>query len=362
MPRGRELGRHRERQVDAGPPSPPRRRPVFGAGPHPGSGGDIDDRPAAPHTLRRGPSAREGRDQVQLEHVPQLRVRGVRERPHAAFVGAAGVVHPDVETTETVDGRLRELLGDVLAQIAGQLDRAAGRARVLARGHACHVGRPARRDDDVRSGIGQRQRDRRTDAAPEPVTTAARPSSRNSITGSSVREPSPATGRAGGGSAGSCSPGRRRTSRPRLRVVRRPFCTASRLNSSWSKTRASEPSDSTAVRHGSSALSRISGTGGRSLAGERGEEKHLHDAAAVIVAVGPEPVGDLVVAAPRVHVREHRQVVAVDEFGVGQLAAPRHRAGRAANGEPPRRVSCGRCCPRAPPASADRPCAGRSGC
>src|SRR5690349_9414342 len=45
---------------------------------------------------------------------------------------------------------------------------------------------------------------------------------------------------------------------------------------------------------------------GRSFAGERGEEQDLHDAAAVVVAVGPEAVGDLVVAAPRVHVREHR--------------------------------------------------------
>ena len=57
----------------------------------------------------------------------------------------------------------------------------------------------------------------------------------------------------------------------------------------------------------------------------------------MIVAVGPEAVGDLVVASPRVHVREHRQVVAVDEFGVRQLLYLVAESVSAAIGEPLRR-------------------------
>jgi hypothetical protein len=51
---------------------------------------------------------------------------------------------------------------------------------------------------------------------------------------------------------------------------------------------------------------------------ERRQQQHLHDRAPVIVAVRPEAVGDLVEPAPRVHVGEHRQEIAVDEFGVGE--------------------------------------------
>jgi hypothetical protein len=80
------------------------------------------------------------------------------------FVGAAGVVHPDVEAPKTVECRLRELLGDVLAQIARQLDGAVP-PRSHSLGHARDVGRAARRDHDVRSRLGERHGDRRTDAS-----------------------------------------------------------------------------------------------------------------------------------------------------------------------------------------------------
>jgi hypothetical protein len=73
----------------------------------------------------------------------------------------------------------------------------------------------------------------------------------------------------------------------------------------------------------------------RPFALEGRQQQHLHDAAPVIVAAGPEAVGDLVEPAPRVHVGEHRKEVAIHELGVGErvhVGLVQDRAERAAGG------------------------------
>ena len=88
----------------------------------------------------------------------------VRKRPHTALVRPAGVVHPDVEAAEVVDRRLRELLGDASPAGRPVALRLVGRAHGLASATPRDVGRAARRDDHIGTGLGQRNRDRCADA------------------------------------------------------------------------------------------------------------------------------------------------------------------------------------------------------
>ena len=117
------------------------------------------------------------------------------------------------------------------------------------------------------------------------------------------------------------------------------------LKTSWSNTLPSRPSSGAFV-HGSSAAEPVHGRRRRPLAGERREEQHVHDRAAVVVAVRPEPVDDAVERAPGMEVREQRVVDAVHELGVADASVD-----AVADDRPPARSGSAR--PR-PPASSRR--------
>src|SRR4051812_46180763 len=79
-------------------------------------------------------------------------------------VGAAGVVHPDVQPPQLGDGRGGQSLGSVAAQVGRHLQRpAAAGAHLL--GHRGDLRRTARRHHDVGPRFGKRERDGPADPA-----------------------------------------------------------------------------------------------------------------------------------------------------------------------------------------------------
>ncbi len=108
----------------------------------------------------------------------------------------------------------------------------------------------------------------------------------------------------------------------------RPRCTFGRLNESWLKTRASDPSCGAFVQSLSASSQWIGAGGGRSPGGNGDRNMHSMIASSTLMPLRTEPVDDAVERTPRMEVGEQREVEAVVDLGVRQRlgGGAEHRA------------------------------------
>ena len=122
--------------------------------------------PPGTHPLRGRLAPLERRREIQFELRPEHVVGRVDERPGGLLVGAADVVHPDVESAEVFHRPVGDGLGQV-ADVAGD-DQRATAALFDPLGRHLEVGEATSVQHEIAAGVGEPPGDRPTDALTRP--------------------------------------------------------------------------------------------------------------------------------------------------------------------------------------------------